>query len=313
MPDALTIENLIGLESLYAAGAYGNVRIALDHLPRNLMRQLSIPRWAVQDIDAVRKLTNLRELAFELYPTDGIEPISALNDLTYLRVSSGKGWASLRECVKLEEAHLIDVRIANLRRWGTWKRLRRLVLTGTGLKSLAGMEQFENLENLILTMVGCKDLEPLSGLAHLTDLTLRYVAASRNLNALSDLAGLARLTINQSVGSNRDIIRIESLRPLAGLVNLQEVLLLGTEICDGDLTPLIGLPKLRKVVLGRHLRADVDKLRAARPDIEIDHHLPPAKQAATVDRVGQITIHGPIGELKQWSIYDRARFSSMCA
>jgi hypothetical protein len=52
--------------------------------------------------------------------------------------------------------------------------------------------------------------------------------------------------------------------------------LLGTDICDGDLAPLIDLPKLRKVVLGRHLEADVDKLKAARPDIEIDHHLPAA-------------------------------------
>src|SRR4029077_14341674 len=41
MPDTLRIENLIGLESLYAAGAYSNVRMAVDHLPRDLMRQLS--------------------------------------------------------------------------------------------------------------------------------------------------------------------------------------------------------------------------------------------------------------------------------
>jgi protein phosphatase 1 regulatory subunit 7 len=302
MPDALTIENLIGLESLYAAGAHSDVRISLDHLPRDLMRQLSIPRWAVQDIDAVRRLTNLRELAIELYPADSIEPVSVLHDLTYLRVSSGKGWASLRECVNLEEAHLIDVRIANLRRWGTWEKLRRLVLTGAGLKSLAGVEQFENLENLTLIMLGCKDLEPLEGLSRLTDLTLRHVPASRNLNALSELTGLSRLRIDQSVGSDRDIIRVESLQPLAKLINLRELVLLGTDIGDGDLTPLIGLPQLRKVVLGRHLEADVDKLKAARPDIEIDHHLPAAKQPGIIERVGQITIHGPIGELKRWSI-----------
>jgi hypothetical protein len=304
MPDALTIEHLIGLEALYAAGAYSNVRIALDRLPCDLMRQLSIPRWAVQDIDAVRKLTHLQELATQLYPADSIEPISALHNLTYLRVSSGKAWASLRECVNLEEAHLIDVGIANLRRSGTWKRLRRLVLTGARLKSLAGIEQFENLEDLTLIMVGCKDLEPLGGLTRLTDLTLRHVAASRNLNALSGLSELARLTMDQSVGSNRDIVTVETLRPLAGLENLLELVLLGTNVVDGDLSPLIGLPKLRRVVLGWHLEADVDKLRIARPDIEIDRHLPPAKQAGVVKRVGQITIHGPMGESRQWSIYE---------
>jgi len=49
------------------------------------------------------------------------------------------------------------------------------------------------------------------------------------------------------------------------------------------------LPKLRKVV-GRHLEANVDKLKAARPDMEIDHRLPAVKQPDIVERVGQITI-----------------------
>jgi internalin A len=156
---------------------------------------------AVQDIDAVRKLTHLQELATQLYPADSIEPISALHNLTYLRVSSGKAWASLRDCVNLEEAHLIDVGMANLRRLGTWKKLRRLVLTGARLKSLTGIEQFENLQNLTLIMVGCKDLEPLAALTRLTDLTLRHVAASRNLSALSVLSQLA--IDNGSVGGKQ--------------------------------------------------------------------------------------------------------------
>ena len=304
MPDSAAMDNLSGLESLYAAGAHSNVRVVLDRLAGELMRQLSIPRWAVQDLDNVRKLTGLRELALELYPADSVEPISALRELTYLRVSSGKGWASLRECVNLEEAHLIDVKIANLRRWGTWKRLRHLVLTGAGMKSLAGIEQLQNLEILNLIMVGCKELEPLGSLPRLTDLTLRYVAASRNLNALSGLKSLLRLRIDQSVGSRRDIVTVESLRPLSDLVNLQEVALLGTAIVDADLAPLIGLPNLRKVVLGRHIEADVEKLKAARPDVQIEYHAPSAETAEDVERVGEITIHRPAGEMKQWFIYE---------
>jgi hypothetical protein len=73
---------------------------------------------------------------------------------------------------------------------------------------------------------------------------------------------------------------------------------------DGDLSPLIALPKLRKVVIGRYLEADIDTLKLARPEIEIDRHLPPAKPPGMVERAGQITIHGPMGESKQWSIYE---------
>jgi hypothetical protein len=152
-------------------------------------------------------------------------------------------------------------------------------------------------------MLGCKDLEPLGGLSHLTDLTLRYVASSRNLDALSGLTALRRLRIDQSVGSNRDIVRVNTLQPLSGLANLQELILRGTAIGDGDLTPLIALPNLRKVVLGRHIEGDVEKLKIARPDLEIEHQEASAKQAGVVELVGQITIRGPVGELKQWSIY----------
>jgi hypothetical protein len=48
MPDALSMDSLTGLESLYAAGAHSDVRIALDCLPAHSLRQLSIPRWATQ-------------------------------------------------------------------------------------------------------------------------------------------------------------------------------------------------------------------------------------------------------------------------
>jgi hypothetical protein len=304
MPDSASIDNLTGLESLYAAGAHSNVRVALDRLPAHLLRQLSIPRWATQSVLPLAKLTGLQQLAVEMYPTDSVEPVSELHDLMYLRISGGKGWASLRSCVQLEEAHLIDVKMANLRRWNTWKRLRKLVLSGSGLKSLAGIEAMERLESLTLIMVAAEDLSPLGGLLNLQEITFRYVRGCRDLGGLAALPQLRRLTMDQSVGSDRDIVHVETLRPLAALPRLEEVVLLGTAIDDGDLSPLVALPKLRKVRLGRHSGADVDKLRAARPDLAIEYSAPPAKSNELTERIGEITIRHPGGGIQEWSIYD---------
>ncbi|MGI8959536.1 MAG: hypothetical protein ACR2IV_07225 [Bryobacteraceae bacterium] len=304
MPDAASVDCLTGLESLYAAGAHSDVRIALDRLPAHSLRQLSIPRWATESVAGLAKLTGLQQLAVEMYPADSVEPVSELHNLTYLRISGGKGWASLRSCVQLEEAHLIDVRMANLHRWNTWKRLRHLALTGAGLRSLAGIGAMERLESLMLIMVGAGDLSPIRGLLNLREVTFRYVRGCRDLGGLAGLPELKRLNIDQSVSSDRDIFHVETLRPLAALPYLEEVVLLGTAIDDGDLSPLAQLPNLRKVRLGRHSGADVDKLRVARPDLAVEYTAPPAKSNELTERVGQVTIRRPGAGLQVWSIYD---------
>jgi Leucine-rich repeat (LRR) protein len=304
MPDAGSMDNLTGLESLYAAGAHSDVRIALDRLPVNSLWQLSIPRWATQSVLPLAKLTGLRQLSVEMYPVDSVEPVSELHNLTYLRISHGKGWASLRSCVQLEEAHLIDVRMANLRRWNTWKRLRHLVLTGSGLKSLAGIEAMERLETLTLIMITAQDLSPIRELPNLREVTFRYVRGCRDLSGLAGLPELRRLTIDQAVGSDRDIVHIETLKPLAALRSFEEVVLRGTAIDDGDLSPLAELPNLRKVRLGGHTGADVNKLRVARPDLAIESSSPAAKSNELTERIGQITIRHPGGGMQDWSIYD---------
>jgi len=54
-----------------------------------------------------------------------------MTGLVYLHVlGPAKGWVKLRDCPLLEEAHLVHVQIANLRRWNTWQRLRILTLGG---------------------------------------------------------------------------------------------------------------------------------------------------------------------------------------
>jgi hypothetical protein len=72
---------------------------------------------------------------------------------------------------------------------------------------------------------------------------------------------------------------------------------------DGDLLPLADLKSLKKVRLGSRIGADVEKLRAARPDLEIHYTPPDTRFDALREQVGFVTIQRPGAGLPQWSIF----------
>jgi hypothetical protein len=189
-----------------------------------------------------------------------------MHDLEYLRLRGpAKGWVKLRDCTRLEEAHLIEVQIANLRRWNTWSQLRTLTLAGRGVKSLAGLESCQSLEQLTLLNLRMNDLAPLREMPRLTTLQLR-MADTVDLESVASVGGLRTFVIDSS-RRDGEPVRLQSLRPLARAAALEEVVLLQTLIEDGDLLPLADLKSLKKVRLASTIGADVGKLRAARPDV----------------------------------------------
>jgi hypothetical protein len=306
LPNAATLGKLPGLEAFYAERAVCDVKLAWDQLPGTL-RQLALSRDPRGSTTPVVRFTNLRELSLvNLYPGDSVEPVGELRQLTFLRLQGeAKGWPALSRCEALEEAHLAGVRLANLRRYRTWTRLRRLSLCGKGLKSLDGLEAFEGLESLHLQWLSVTSLAPLRGLSRLSELTLCFVLGCHDLGPLAGLNALRRLEISQPTMSDRDIYHVESLKPLAEATALEEIDLVGTAVKDGDLTPLAGLPRLRKIKLCGEINADVDQLRRARPDLTIeDLDLDRPKAEGKSERVGEVTIFHPVEGIAAWSILD---------
>ncbi|HEY4592062.1 MAG TPA: hypothetical protein VIJ61_06615, partial [Thermoanaerobaculia bacterium] len=80
---------------------------------------------------------------------------------------------------------------------------------------------------------------------------------------------LRRLSIERAGIEERDIIHIDSLRPLAGARALAEIRLRAAVVDDGDLAPLADLPALRRVEVFGDLGNAVAALRRARPDVEV--------------------------------------------
>jgi len=301
LPDSATLRNLTGLDSLHAPHGVG--KLDLDALPGPQMRKLAFDHWGSANVQALERMTGLEQLSGNLF-REPLDAIGRMAKLTYLRLRGpAKGWAKLAGCTLLEEAHLIDVDIANLRRWKSWQRLRVLTISGRGVKSLSSLERLENLEKLTLLNTRTNELTPLRELPRLTSLTLRMPAAGLDLESIALVPGLRSLEIDDASNSDADMFRIPTLKPIEKAAALEEILLRCT-VEDGDLTPLARLPRLQKVKLASYIGADVEALRAARPFGEIDYTPLDPKWAKLKERVGRITIQRPGEGLEQWSVFE---------
>ena len=301
-PDATTLRHFTGLEALYTTFG-SDVKLDLDAIPLQQMRKIAVNRWLTKNLAPLEKMTGLEQFKAELF-RDVLDPVARMTGLKYLSIiGPAKGWAKLRECTLLEEAHLINVQIANLRRWNTWKRLRHLTLSGRGVKSLDGLQSIEQLEHLTLLNLSMQDLSPLRELSHLTELTLRMPAKGVDLASVAALPHLRSLEIDDVANTDSERLRIPTAKPLAKALNLEELTLF-CKVEDQDLSPLAELPKLRKLRPGPAIGADVETLRVTRPDIQIDYTPLDPKWEKLKERVGAITIQRPSEGLKQWSIYE---------
>src|ERR1051326_552776 len=302
-PEPATLKNLPALESLYFPRRLSAARVDLEHLPAQSMRHLAVSHWIARSLEPLARMPGLRQLEVQFF-RESLEPVAGMTGLTFLNIlGPAKAWAALRDCTQLEEASFIEVQLANMKRWNTWTRLRSLCLGGRGLQSLVGIEACVALESLLLINFRTADLSPLRELPRLAELGFRMPGRSLDLASVAAVPALRRLEIEDSAVTERDVARLPTLAPLSGASHLEEVVLLGTRIEDGDLMPLAGLERLRNVRLGSDIGCDVEKLRAARPDLTI-HYTPPEPSAPPGERVGQVSVHPPVKGVPQWWAFD---------
>lgn len=302
LPETVTLRHLTGLEALYAATFHSSVKLDLESLPAAQMRKIALNRWSTKELSPLERMTNLEKLHIKLF-REPLDPISKMTKLRYAWIQGpAKGWAKLRDCAMLEEACFIDVQIANLRRWNTFSRLRSLILSGRGVKSLVGLEQCEQLEKLTLLNLRMDDLSPLRELTHLKTLILSMPAGDVDLESVAAVPALRSLTIDDSAITDAEILELPSVKPLAKLSRLEELTLF-CKVEDGDLAPLLELPRLGKLRLGPSIGGNVE-IFGVRPEIELDYKPIDPKWEKLKERVGAIAIQKPGEGLEQWSIFE---------
>jgi hypothetical protein len=181
----------------------------------------------------------------------------------------------------------------------TWTALTRLTLTGSGVRSFAGLEAFTSLEELHAALVAAGDLGPLAGLQRLQDVRLIGLTRVHDLSALGSVPSLRRLEIARAGIEFRDILQLDSLRPLRSARRLEELVLRAAVIRDGDLRPLEELPALRRVDVFGDLAAEVERFKTARPDVVVSWH---GGETTPGTRVGSVHVRPPINRMNRWWI-----------
>jgi hypothetical protein len=306
VPDGETLGHLPNLERLWVPWAPINRRLEVARLPRGL-RQLGVCRHVLAEPAAGRPrfsellhCAGLEYLALiHCWPKDSVAPLGALTAIRTFRCDAPQGWSALRTCTRLEDVEAIRPRIANLRSLSSWTALRSLLLMNPGVRALDGIGSFTRLRRLHLKLLTVDGLEPLRGLDTLEALQISGLQRVRDLGPLADLRALRHLAVGRVGGEYRDIMHVASLRPLERLANLEELTLDGTIVDDGDLSPLVSLPRLARVRLFGDLEAGVEALRRARPDLEITWKAP---QAPPGRKVGRIYLREPGAGLPHWWI-----------
>jgi hypothetical protein len=304
LPDAETQANLPSLDSLFASWAWGDRNLELSRHQAGSMRRMAIPRGLLpvdRGIGALTDFVALEELKLKnCLPAESLSPLAELTELRSLVADAGGGWLTLAACTRLEDVAAFRPRLKDLRGLRAWKRLRSLVISMGPLRTIAGIEAFERLESLRLSALKIDDLAPLTGLEALSVLDLAYLPRVTDIGPLASLPSLRRLLVDGKPASPARA-RIASLRPLGHAEHLEELCLRYVAVEDGDLSPLIGLPSLRKVQVPADLADAADALQSARPDVRVWH--PQPWHRVPQPSVGAITINPPTDRTKKWTIY----------
>lgn len=231
-------EQIVELHLNHAKGWSGLDLSFLEGLPK--LVAFSVADAGIQDISPVHALVNLRELEIATYcrtPIDfsrfpklercslywrpDSESLFSASTITRLFLYGYDGRASKAFCglTRLEDLTVSNSAMDETEDLGCLQSLTSLRLQNLrNIRSLAGSEYFAELG--FFDIGGCKFI--------------------KEINAVASLPRLKRFLFSEA-GT------IASLAPLRGAVALEEVLFYGsTYIVDGNLQPLLELPRLKK-------------------------------------------------------------------
>jgi hypothetical protein len=195
------------------------------------------------DISALKKLSNLERLIISgnQQPVD-LRWFPCLKELSiewHPRVALDGAPASL------EKLHLRRYRpkSKNLVELPPFPLLSELSIVQSPIESLEGVEKFRNLRSLEISYLS--KLKRIGAIANLDDgrleqLICEYCRKIEDYEKLQDLANLKVLRLNHCAP-------IRELSFVKGLRSLQDFRFVGTDVLDGDISPLLDHKSIRSV------------------------------------------------------------------
>jgi hypothetical protein len=240
--------------------------------------------WRGKSLEFLSNFPELLALSIVGRTAEPIEPIHRLHNLRLLRVL-----AYCKNEIRFHEfPHLIDCGIqwrpkamsvfdalglrvlfingfsgTDTRQFGRLTSLESLAILGSPIRSLEGLAPLHELRSLRLGDL--RQLQSLIGIESLIRLEKLEIGTCRKIRVIDEVSSLAKLRefYLDNVGD------IQSLKPLAQLSQLHRVTFVeSTNILDGDLSPLVGLPNFELVAFQnrRHYSHRSEVFRPPTPD-----------------------------------------------
>jgi len=146
-----------------------------------------------------------------------------------LRAIGDKGWRAIVESCTASELRLYYLKV----------------------RSLAGVDRLRQTVNLSIEWANrVEDISPLFSMSWLRSLTLYDLPRIRRLDGIEALAGLQELHLSGNRGSLNPPLKLDSVRPIATLENLERLEIVNLRLEDNDISFISSaFPKLRSLRL----------------------------------------------------------------
>lgn len=207
------------------------------------VRQLVIVDRRIEDLEALGAISEYLEL---LHLTTNPElqiDLTLFPRLTDVSADWRQIESTTSSATQLERLHIMRYRKPDLSSLGTLGSLRRLSLTDRpSVTSLSGLAAFPSLR-----LLGVYLARALTDISHLREAGALKVLELEGCRKISDLEPLRSCTRLRSLNIS-NCGALASLEPIGGLGELESLFLYGdTKILDGNLGPIVGLPRLKEL------------------------------------------------------------------
>ncbi len=282
-------EDVSGPIDFYSDQAYkngepitrGTIQTLSDLSLMKSLNNLTLIYQRIDDLSALRNL-NLQNLTIIGNYVSDLSPLAQIKTLRYLNISNNPvaDISALEGLDRLEALHMQQCNVADISVIENMPGLTALSLgqipcldlspilklqnlsfveiTGSSLQDAITVFSNPNIGELIAINCGIASLESLSAIPSLTSLELCN-------NDLVDLDGVQRYPRLKSLALRST--KINDLSPLKALTALEELDLRGVDV---DLSPLLQMPSLKKIICSPDMQQRIDIIKDGAPfQIEI--------------------------------------------
>ena len=205
------------------------------------LRGVEIYSWDVKDISPLQCMTDLEYLGLQC-DFNKAPDFSEFKKLRFCKLNWRPKAKTIFSCTNLESLNISSYPEDNLKPLENNVNLKSLQIISRKLTSLSGINALKNLNELILS--DCSKLNSIDDIEKSENISVLYFNSCKkidDISVLSKVHNIKKLVLD-NCGD------IDSLKPLVQCKKLETISFTGdTRIKDGDLSPLLKLPKLKNI------------------------------------------------------------------